>query len=416
MEYIIYIHHFFSKSLFYKLAHNTTDRVFDIDDNNTGFVKAKYKDIEIKLIFNPIIHYNEDGLHLVDFYTAFVQKQIDPTYTDIIKRNRITDVDFLMKAHEIIDNQKNWIILFLRMEKIVDKYEEKGNGYISSLELSIEKLKNHKIISDNVFLQDLIKKHYPNHFFCLTNSIFQWNEYISIRWYYEYKNIFEKLNPPFDLGFSVRHHKSNRIEILNTLSKLNNDKIYLSRVDNCRHKTFNKYSSLFDENIHNNITKGDNFDDTDVIENIGEYKYLDYLMRILPMAKMHILSESWDFKKGDYASIFLSEKTYGFLLSKIPFISTHPYPLDVINHILDIKPHPFYYETKSVMGCPEKFGQFVKIFMNDFDKNYKLCKEWVELVHIKLMEKINNENSLLDLVLNDFDENNQNKKLEKSLI
>jgi hypothetical protein len=416
MEYIIYIHHFFSKSLFYKLAHNTTDRVFNIDDDNTGFVTTKYKGNNIKFIFNPIINYNEDGLHLVDFYTAFVQKHIDPTYKNIIKRNRITDVDFLTKVNEIICNQKNWIVLFLRMEKIVDKYEEKGNGYVSSLELNIEKLKNHKIISDNVFLQTLIKKHYPNHFFCLTNSIFQWNEYISIRWYYEYKNIFEKLIQPFDLCFSVRHHKLNRIQILDKLSKLNDDRIYLSRVDNCRHKTFNKYSDLFEKNIHNNITKSDNFDDTDIIENIGEYKYLDYLMRILPMAKMHILSESWDFKKGDYASIFLSEKTYGFLLAKIPFISTHPYPLDIINHILDVDLHPFYNEIKSVMGCPEKFGEFVKTFMADFDKNYKLCKDWVESVHIKLMEKINNENSLLDLVLNNFDENNQNKQIEKSLI
>ena len=165
MEYIIYIHHFFSKSLFYKLAHNTTDRVFNIDDDNTGFVTTKYKGNNIKFIFNPIINYNEDGLHLVDFYTAFVQKHIDPTYKNIIKRNRITDVDFLTKVNEIICNQKNWIVLFLRMEKIVDKYEEKGNGYVSSLELNIEKLKNHKIISDNVFLQTLIKKHYPNHFF-----------------------------------------------------------------------------------------------------------------------------------------------------------------------------------------------------------------------------------------------------------
>ncbi len=416
MEYIIYIHHFFSKSLFYKLAHNTTDRVFDIDDNNTGFVKFKYKGNNIKFIFNPIINYNEDGLHLIDFYNALVQKHIDPTYSVLIKRNIIADNDFIIKANEITQNQKNWIILFLRMEKITDKYEERGNGYVSALETNIEKLKNQYVINDNVFLKDVVKYHYPNHFFCLTNTIFQWNEYISIRWHYEYKNIFEKLNQPYDLCFSVRHHKPNRTEILDRLSKLNDDRIYLSRVDNCRHKTFSKYSHLFEKNIHNNITKGDNFDDMDIIENIGEYKYLDYLMRILPMAKMHILSESWDFKKGDYASIYLSEKTYGFLLAKIPFICTHPYPLDVINRILDVDLHPFYYEIKLIMGSPEKFVEFVKIFMNDFDKNYKLCKDWIESVHIKLMEKINNENSLLDLVLNNFDDNSQNKQREKSLI
>ncbi len=415
MEYIIYIHHFFSKSLFYKLAHNTTDRVFNIDDDNTGFVTTKYKGNNIKFIFNPIINYNEDGLHLVDFYTAFLQRYIDSTYKDIIKRNIITDNDFLIKVNELIKNQNNWIILFLRMEKITDKYEEKGNGYISPLEQSIEQLKNHRIISDSVFLNNLIKSHYPNHFFCLTNTIFQWNEYISIRWHYEYKNIFEKLNQPYDLCFSVRHHKPNRTEILDRLSKLNDDRIYLSRVDNCRHKTFEEYSTLFDKNVHNNITNGDDFEDLNILDNIGEYKYLDYMMRILPMAKTHVLSESWDFKRGDYASIYLSEKTYGFLLAKVPFIPTHPYPLDVIQTILDVDLYPFYNEIKSIMGCPERFVEFVKIFMDDFDKNHKLSKDWIESVHMKLMEKINNENSLLDLISNNFNEDNQNK-IQKKLL
>jgi hypothetical protein len=415
MEYTIYIHHFFSKSLFYKLAHNTTDRVFVIDDNNTGFVKFKYKGNDIKFIFNATINYNEDGFHLIDFYTAYLQKYIDPTYTDSIKRNIISDTDFLNKVNEIIGNQKNWIILFLRMEKITDKYEETNNGCIYPLEESIEKLKNHRIISDSVFLKDLIKYHYPNHFFCLTNTIFQWNEYISIRWHYEYRNIFEKLNQPYDLCFSVRHHKKNRTEILDRLSKLNNDRLYLSRVDNCRHKTFNKYSSLFDKNIHNNITKGDDFEDLTVLHNVGDYQYLDYLIRILPMAKLHILSESWDFKKSDYASMYLSEKTYGFLLAKVPFIPTHPYPLDIIQTILDVDLYPFYNEIKSIMGCPKKFVEFIKTFMDDFDKNHKLCKDWIESVHMKLMEKINNENSLLDLISNNFNEDNQNK-IQKKLL
>ena len=35
----------------------------------------------------------------------------------------------------------------------------------------------------------------------------------------KYRNIFEKLNHPYDLCFSVRHHKKNRTEILDRLSK-----------------------------------------------------------------------------------------------------------------------------------------------------------------------------------------------------
>ena len=115
--------------------------------------------------------------------------------------------------------------------------------------------------SRNIFLNSSIESIYPNFYYTLTNTIFQWNEYISIRWHYEYKNIFEKLNQPYDICFSVRHNKKNRTEILDRLSKLKNDRIYLSRVDNCRHKTFNKYTTLFEENVHNNITKGDNFEE-----------------------------------------------------------------------------------------------------------------------------------------------------------
>ena len=108
-------------------------------------------------------------------------------------------------------------------------------------------------------------------------------------------------------------------------------------------------------------------------------------------------------------------KTYGFLLAKVPFIPTHPYPLDIIQTILDVDLYPFYNEIKSIMGCPKKFVEFIKTFMDDFDKNHRLCKDWIESVHMKLMEKINNENSLLDLIYNNFNEDNQNK-IQKKLL
>jgi len=414
MTKIIYIHHFFSKSLFYKIAHNTIDRVFGVDETNIGFVTANYKGNEIKFIFDPIINDNEDGLHLVDFFSAHSQRYIDTNYMEIVERNTITDTGFLTKINELIQNKKGWIIFFIRMEKIIGKYESTNVGFVNDLEEKIDKFKKHHVISDNVFLNEFIKNKYDNHFFCLTNSIHQWNEVISIRWYYEFKNIFEKLNQPYDLCFSIRHHKKNRIEIINELAKLNNNKIYLSRVDNSKNKNFNNLNKLFEKNIHNNITKGEDFNDINWLQNVGEYQYLDYMMRILPMAKMHILSESWDFKKGDYISNYLSEKTYGFLLAKIPFISTHSYPLDIIQKVLQVNPHPFYKEIKSINGNPKKFVEFIKTFMENFDPNYKLCKEWVEVVHDLMMKKINTENSLLDIIFDDF-KNNINKTISNLL-
>ena len=118
------------------------------------------------------------------------------------------------------------------------------------------------------------------------------------------------------------------------------------------------------------------------------------------MAKMHILSETWDWKQSDFTSNYLSEKTYGFLLANIPFISTHPYPLEIIEHILNIEPHPFYKEIKKINGNPEKFVEFVKKFMENFEINKNLCILWSEKCHIKLMEKINIKNSFLENLLN----------------
>jgi len=414
---IIYVHHYFSKSLFYKVAHNTTDRVYNIDaQTSTGNVICKYKGNDIKFIFEPTINDNEDGIHIIDFFTTYYNRNWEMNYREVIVNDNIKDVAFLSRTKKLLENKKNWCILFFRTEKIFGKCDGIDFSFVTQIENELEKIKNHFIISDNIIIKDSIKSLYPNHFFSFTNIIYQWNELVSIRWYYEYKNIFEKLNQPYDLCFSIRHHRKNRVKLINDLQNLNNKKIYLSNVDNTNGTEYSRYEKLVDVNINNNITKGNDFDDLTYIQNIGEYKYLDYLMRILPMSKMHILSETWDYKIKDYTSNYLSEKTYGFILAKIPFIPTHSYPLEIINKILDIPNHPFYNEIKLTNGNSEKFVEFVKLFMENFDKNYELCKEWINVVHDKFMEKLNNENSLLDLILNDFCDNNKLIRVQKKLL
>ena len=153
-------------------------------------------------------------------------------------------------------------------------------------------------------------------------------------------------------------------------------------------------------NINFNITNGNDFDDISWIENVEHY--LDYLMRILPQAKMHVLSETWDWVPGSLTSNYLSEKTYGLILANIPFISTHTYPLDILQRILDIEKHPFYEESKNSINNPEKFVEFVKKFMENFEINNNLCILWTNKAHDLLINKINNENSLLDMLINNF--------------
>jgi hypothetical protein len=113
-----------------------------------------------------------------------------------------------------------------------------------------------------------------------------------------------------------------------------------------------------------------------------------------------ICNETWDWKEGDFTSNYLSEKTYGFLLANIPFISTHHYPLDVVDEILNTPSHPFYDEIKKVNGNPDKFVLFVEEFMKNYETNRQVCVNWSNIVHDKLMTIINTENSFLKTIIN----------------
>jgi hypothetical protein len=424
----IYIHHYYTKSLFYKLAHNTTNRIFNIQ-NEIGNIKCNYKNLELEFIFNPELNDNEDGFHLIDFLTILSQLNKDDKFNSIDCFNKkkgedshrgkwgaefgVNDVPIMKWIADTLQNKKDWLVCLFRTEKSFVKYDGIPYYPIQELETQINRLTNHKLITDNCFINDIIEQNYPNHYFALTNTIYEWNDLLSIRWYYEFKNIFEKLKQPYDLCFSMRYHKRNRTHIINGLSNLNNPKIYLSRVDNCINNEYSIYSKeIKSNNINFNITNGNDFDDISWIENIEHY--LDYLMRILPMSKMHILSETWDWIPGNLTSNYLSEKTYGFVLANIPFISTHSYPMEILQKMLNIEPHPFYEESKKCNGKPHLFIKFVENFMENFEINYNLCILWSGVCHQKLIEKINNENSLLDLINIDFKK--KRKIIKKTLI
>jgi hypothetical protein len=263
-----YIHHFYSISLFYKLFHKTTNRRYELI-NNIGSIFCKYEECDLELVFNPIINDNDDGYHILDFLTCLEQINEDDKLKNIDCVNRkkgdtshrgkwgaefgINDIPIMKWIANTLQNKSNWFIFLLRTEKSIIKYDGINYPNVMDLEVQIDRLKNHFIISDNVIFNEFVKTKYPNHFFCLTNTIHQWNELLSIRWYYEFKNIFSKLNQPYDLCFSMRYHKRNRTSIINKLAKLNNNRIYLSRVDNCVNEEFAIYSKQLEKNINYNI-------------------------------------------------------------------------------------------------------------------------------------------------------------------
>jgi hypothetical protein len=128
---------------------------------------------------------------------------------------------------------------------------------------------------------------------------------------------------------------------------------------------------------------------------------------------MQILCESWSWDNREFSSQYLSEKTFALILAGIPFISTHEYPLQILQKTLNLPSHPFFEESKRCKTNGKLFAEFVDKFLQNFDENYLLCKEWSDLAHTKLMTSVETKNSLLDLILNDFQ---KDIKPNKSLI
>jgi len=431
----IYIHHDWNKSLFYKMFHNTTNINLQVIGDKSAVVECTYNNQNLNLVFDRVIHDNSDGYHLIDWFSIY--SEIHNEQPELLYDSLTEDHDLLINTiiYDKIKDKKNWIISILRTEKIYTFEEEKAfSTSITEHQNILHKFSNeHNIVTDNFYLIDVLNRIKFHHVF--TNTIFQWNSIIDIRWFYEFKQVFDKLNFDYDLGFSVRNPKKNRIKILKGLSKLNNDKIFLQITDfklyeprlidnnnlvmdteqNLQHleELYKKdkrieVSKVLTEykNINRNKIIGDtHFSDLSVMTN-GWNKGLDYdlFFRYLSKAKIQVLDESWAWYDGEFNIQYLSEKTIGYILAGVPFITTNPYPLQYLKNELGTYEYPFYNEVKNFKGKPILIVKFIETFMNDYDKNYMLLKQWTDDVHFKFMERINSDNSLLNLILNKFND------------
>ena len=410
----LYIHHYYQKSIFYKIAHNTTDREYFIE-NGEGVVRCKYNGVDIEIIFKQEISFEDDGYHILDYFTALFYGDRDPKigyihreeyYMEKETQQILTIYKNLLKNAP--SNQK-WIITYFRTEKILQTNDTSvwdENWF--EIEKIISDLGNHHILIDNVFLTNTSETKHPNMHFVLTNTVYQWNEIIAIRWFYEFKQIYDKLNFDYDLMYSIKNHKINRVNIIKELEKLKNPKLLLQRSDALQNIDYKERASGLKHINVNSIYGNTDFSDISWIENHREY--MDMFFRVLPKAKMQILCESWSWDNREFSSQYLSEKTFAFVLAGIPFISTHEYPLQILQKILDLPPHPFYEESKRCKTNGKLFAEFVKDFLENFDENHRLCKEWSDLAHTKLMVLVETQNSLLDLISNEFEKPIQKTK------
>ena len=221
----IYIHNYFSNTVFNIIALNTTDRVYNIVDD-IGDVICYYNNNKVHLVFDPKFNDNVDGYHMIDIFDISLNSKKYDNFNGLLTHNVNISFEyeivysFLNRLYELIKEKQNWIILNITGEKQFFEYEnvQKNNEDIENYKY-YNRFKNHIIITDNVFNNDYIDKKYPNFHFVFTNTIMYWNTHVGIRYFYEFKNIYDNLNFDYDLAYSARKLKERRIELLINLKK-----------------------------------------------------------------------------------------------------------------------------------------------------------------------------------------------------
>ena len=227
---IIYVHHYFTELLSQKLFHNVNDKTVNHISSEVTEIEFNYSNENFKVVFNPEINDNE-GIHILDYYNSAKQKFEDKKFEGI-HLNGADNFTIPERYSNLIGDKKNWIITYFATEKclINDENEELLNGGTSQItkgENELNKLVNHYILSDNMFINgESTKLNIHNPF---TNIIFQWNENINIRVFYDYKIIFDRLNPDYKIGYGIRVHKRHRIQIADKLKDI--DDVFVSQTN-----------------------------------------------------------------------------------------------------------------------------------------------------------------------------------------
>lgn len=402
----IYVHHEYDDKLFSILFHNLIpNEKVNTKSALESVTKFKYRNTDFKIIWVDDWKDYSDGINIVDWWEV-------KTHIDCDNPN-LEDSLVWREIHENLYGKKNWIVTCFRTEKIL---KTNSTNRVKKVEPRIiDILKNHKLITDNVTNGIII----PNVYSPFTNMIFQWNRMISIKWFEEFKYIYDRLNYEYDLFFSVRNLKGNRLGLLEELSKLNNDKIGLQVCDaktsaadiiigdNYNHNHSYKLNSSNFKKIEdipnilvNKMVSDNTWDDLTFLDFHGGIEY-DFMFRYLSKSKMFINDETWSFI-GDVSIQYLSEKTLIFLITAIPFIPTHHYPLDLVQIYTGCRPHPLYDDIKVVDRNIKNFKNVVNKVMNDYDGIYKKCKEWSDEVHRLVIDKLRKENNFCDMLIDGF--------------
>lgn len=393
----IYIHHRYSDYLFKLLGHHSDIIEKNIDSNGEGNILFNYKKDLWEFIFHNEINYNVDGYHLIDLQQSYMSirngddlKFKDLKFCDVYYENVYTTIH---KIEEFTSKGGEWILTFFLGEKLFFENIDGANPIYEKLNQKMHGLTKHKLFTDNIPYKTSIK----NHIFPLSNVMMFWYFRTRLLMYKEYGK-FHRLIPHTHLwGYHIKRHRHRRLQIAKLLDK---DKVFVSQTD-WNDVLVPDFRNLFEKSnitpiegaFYNNFVGNNDFDNkfNGYIEadKIG----FDLFFTLLPQSKGVIIDETWS---GLTSKInYLSEKSYGMILGRIPFITTASYPLDLIKFAIGGEEHPYYQTIKDLESNTTKLCDW----MNSLDEtDIEVCQSWVDEISDILHHKIYNNNHILDNV------------------
>jgi hypothetical protein len=403
----IYIHHRYSDYLFKLFGHHSYVIEKNINGDGEGNIIFNYKENLWEFVFDKKIHYKDDGYHLLDLYQIYMSigRGNDSKFNDL----KFTDVFYdniykiICRMEDISSEGSKWILTFFLGEKLFFDDITSINPIYDKLTKKMHKLTKHKLFTDNIPYNTRIK----NHIFPLSSVVMFWYFRTKLLLYKEYGNL-HKIIPHTHLwGYHIKRHKYRRLEIGRLLDK---SKVFVSQTD-WNDVLVPDFKNLFEKSnitpidgaYYNNLVGDNDFDNkfNGYIEadKIG----FDLFFSLLPKGKGVIIDETWG-ESNNFKIQYLSEKTYGMILAKIPFITTSLYPLDLIKFAIGGEYHPYYDKIKSLETDTQKLVEWINSLE---DVDIQRCQSWVNDIHDLLYSSIYQTNHFLE---------NINNKVETNLI
>lgn len=391
----IYIHHRYSDYLFKTIGHHATGIQKNINGDGEGNILFTYKGDVWEFSFQLDINYNPDGYHLIDIQQSFmsIRGGNDSKFKGIHLKDIYYENVYLIinRIDEIVSQGGEWILTFFLGEKLFFDDIISGNPIYQKLSNTMDRLTKHKLFTDNIPYKTKI----PNHIFPLSNVLMFWYFRTRLLMYKEYGDLHRKIPHNYLWGYHIKRHRYRRLEIGRLLDT---EKVFVSQTD-WNDELVPDFKNLFEKSniqpikgaFYNNLVGDNDFDNKFNGYLEGDKIGFDLFFTLLPQSKGVIIDETWNVHK--YKINYLSEKTYGMILARIPFVTTSIYPLDLIKYAIGGQPHPYYDTISKLEGNTTELCNWINGMVED---DLEVIQSWVDDINHILHQKVYNNNHILD--------------------